>query len=81
MLITGYHNDVRLSPEDANSFGGKVFQLAIHKRFRRDLEHECYEEGCDFEEVTETLSYSEAVSSAQISFISGEIMLSFQVEL
>ena len=81
MLITGYHNDVRLSPEDANSFGGKVFQLAIHKRFRRGLEHECYEEGCDFEEVTETLSYSEAVSSAQISFISGEIMLSFQVEL
>ena len=69
MLITGYYNDVRLSPEDANSFGGMVAQLEIHKRFRRGLDHECYSEGCDFEEVTETLSGTEAVSSAQIFFV------------
>ena len=57
-------------------------QLEIHKRFRRGLDHECYSEGCEFEEVTETIHNSiEAVSSAQIPFISGEIMLLFQVEL
>ena len=81
-MITGYHNDVHLSPEDANSFGGKVAQLAIHKRFRRGLNHECYFEGCDFEEVTESIhNREEAVSSVRIPFISGEIMLLFLVEL
>ena len=52
-FIVGGHKDVRLSPEDANSFGGKVRRSALHKLFGINIYHECYVEGCSFEEVNE----------------------------
>ena len=52
-FIVGGHKNVRLSPEDANSFGGKVRRSALHKLFGINIYHECYVEGCSFEEVNE----------------------------
>ena len=49
----GEVNDVRLTSEDANSFFSPV------KRFFTSLRHECYEEGCDFEEVEEVMGSSQ----------------------
>ncbi|KAL9979967.1 hypothetical protein ACROYT_G008494 [Oculina patagonica] len=45
----GDTNDVRLNTEDANNF------LDLHTRVRRGLHHECYDEGCDFEEIEEVM--------------------------
>ena len=70
MLITGSHNNVRLSPEEANSFGGKVSKSAIHQRFSRSIREECYGERCRFEEVREAIRNREsAVSNPQIPSI------------
>lgn len=44
---------VRLTSKDANSFFSPV------KRFFTSLRHECYEEGCDFEEVEEVMGSSQ----------------------
>ena len=75
MLITGSHNNVRLSPEEANSFGGKVRKSAIHQRFSRSIREECYGEHCTFEEVREAIRNREsAVSNPQIPSISSERM-------
>ena len=76
MLITGSHNNVRLSPEEANSFGGKVRKSAIYQRFSRSLNEECYWEHCSFEEVREAKRNTEsAVSNPQIPSISSERVL------
>lgn len=75
MLITGSQNDVRLSPEDANSFGVKVRKSAIHQRFVRGIHEECYGEHCSWEEVREAIrNRGSAVSTPQIPSISGERM-------
>ena len=75
MLITGSHNNVRLSPEDANSFGGKILKSAIYQRFSRGIHEECYWEHCSFEEVREVKGNGEsAVSNPQIPSISSERM-------
>ena len=50
--LPGDANDMRLTSEDANSFFSPV------KRFFTSLSHECYEEGCDFEEVEEVMGSS-----------------------
>lgn len=55
---------MRLDSEDANSF------LALHTRLRRGLYHECYGEGCDFEEVEEVMgSNQRAVCLPQIFLV------------
>ena len=75
MLITDSHNNVRLSPEEANSFGGKVRKSTIHQRFSRSVHEECYGELCTFEEVREAIRNRErAVSNPQIPSISSERM-------
>ena len=75
MLITGSYNDVRLSPEEANSFGGKVRKSAVHQRFFRSLHEECYGEHCSWHEVREAIRNREsAVSTPQIPSISSERM-------
>ena len=75
MLITGSHNNVRLSTEEANSFGGKVRKSAIHQRLSRSIHEECYGEHCSWEEVRESIRNREsAVSNPQIPSISSERM-------
>ncbi|KAJ7387554.1 hypothetical protein OS493_000885 [Desmophyllum pertusum] len=46
------NNDVRLRSEDANNF------INVKTRIRRGIYHECYYEGCGFEEVSESISPS-----------------------
>lgn len=50
-VVTAKVNDVRVSSRDANSFVRDV-----RSWFRSSLGHECYVEGCTFEEVAETIS-------------------------
>lgn len=45
-------DDVQISPEDANSF------MVVKSRVPRGIYHECYHEGCDFEEVEEVFGAS-----------------------
>ena len=51
-----------MSSEDANSFVQKV-----RGWFSPDLSHECYDEGCTFEEVEETMRNQKDAVSLLIS--------------
>ena len=53
-LVSGEANDVKLTSEDANSF-----LSPIHNIVSRTLNHECYVEGCTFEEVAEVKGTNE----------------------
>ena len=44
---------MQISSEDANSF------MIAKSRVPRGIYHECYEEGCDFEEVEEVFGASQ----------------------
>ena len=54
-------NDVRMSSEDANAFIRKA-----RGWFSIELRHECYDEGCTFEEVEETIGNRKAAVSLLI---------------
>jgi len=46
-----HQNDIRMNSRDANAFVRRV-----RGWFKPELRHECYDEGCKFEEVSETIS-------------------------